>query len=346
MQVKEILREYSINEDGCRVEALTGGLINGTWKVSADKGEYILQRINTAVFKNPEAIAQNLELISEYLKRFPNYLFVGPIKNNSGNTLTVRDSRAYRIFPFINNTHTIDKVTTADEAYEAAAQFGQFTYMLKDFDAGKLEITIPDFHNLTLRYSQFLQATESGNIERIKQAAQSIKKLKQNSSIVEEYNAITKNQNFPKRVTHHDTKISNVLFDNHSKGVCVIDLDTVMPGYFFSDVGDMMRTYLSPSTEEETDFSKITIRPEVYEAIVNGYRDRMRQILTQQENQKFFYSGTFMIYMQALRFITDFLNNDVYYGAKYPDHNFNRAGNQVALLERLIEQKGILTQRR
>jgi hypothetical protein len=122
----------------------------------------------------------------------------------------------------------------------------------------------------------------------------------------------------------------------------VIDLDTVMPGYFISDVGDMMRTYLSPSTEEETDFSTIKIREDVYAAIVNGYLQHTQHMLTKEEKEKFFYAGTFLIYMQALRFITDFLNNDVYYGAKYPDHNFNRAMNQFYLLERLIEKESIL----
>jgi hypothetical protein len=130
-----------------------------------------------------------------------------------------------------------------------------------------------------------------------------------------------------------------VLFDKNGKGLCVIDLDTVMPGFFISDVGDMMRTYLSPTTEEETDFSKIAIRRGVYDAIVSGYLLHMNEALTAEEKEKFFYAGTFMIFMQALRFLTDYLNDDIYYGAKYPEHNFNRAGNQVVLLERLIEMQ-------
>jgi hypothetical protein len=116
-----------------------------------------------------------------------------------------------------------------------------------------------------------------------------------------------------------------------------------MPGYFISDVGDMMRTYLSPTTEEETDFSKIEIRKDVYQAIVQGYMQHMEHILTGAEKEKTFYAGTFMIYMQALRFLTDYLNDDAYYGAKYPDQNFNRAGNQVVLLERLIEMQNTVS---
>jgi Ser/Thr protein kinase RdoA (MazF antagonist) len=144
---------------------------------------------------------------------------------------------------------------------------------------------------------------------------------------------------FKRRVTHHDTKISNVLFDKEDKGLCVIDLDTVMPGYFISDVGDMLRTYLCPVSEEENDFSKIEVRDEFYKAIINGYKEEMKNELTDKENKYFFYAGKFMIYMQALRFLTDHINDDAYYGAKYEGQNFVRASNQMVLLERYLEKE-------
>ena len=127
------------------------------------------------------------------------------------------------------------------------------------------------------------------------------------------------------------------MFDGAGKGLCVIDLDTVMPGYFISDVGDMMRTYLCPVSEEEKDFSKINIRKNFYDAIVNGYLSEMGSELGEVEKQYFHYACEFMIYMQAIRFLTDHLNDDIYYGAKYEGHNFVRAGNQITLLERLQE---------
>jgi hypothetical protein len=133
-----------------------------------------------------------------------------------------------------------------------------------------------------------------------------------------------------------------VLFDKNGKGMCVIDLDTVMPGYFISDVGDMMRTYLCPVSEEEKDLDKIGIRRDFYQAIVEGYRSKMHQHLTSTENKYFFYAGAFMIYMQALRFLTDHLNNDRYYGAAYPGHNFVRAQNQLVLLQRLKDVQKVL----
>ncbi len=171
-----------------------------------------------------------------------------------------KDEGYFRLFPFVQGSHSKDIVQTSEEAYEAAAQFGKFTRLLSGFDVSKLKITIPDFHNLELRYQQFLQSLEKGNKERIDQSKKLIEELQGNVNIVTEYHSIINNPEFKKRVTHHDTKISNVLFDKNDKAVCVIDLDTVMPGYFISDVGDMMRTYLSPANEEEKDLNKIIIR--------------------------------------------------------------------------------------
>ena len=133
-----------------------------------------------------------------------------------------------------------------------------------------------------------------------------------------------------------------MLFDDNNKALCVIDLDTIMPGYFISDVGDMMRTYLSPVSEEEKDFSKIEIREAYYKAIADGYYGEMKNELTDTEKEHFLYAGTFMIYMQAIRFLTDYINNYIYYGAKYPEHNFDRAGNQVAMLEKFFKKQPVL----
>lgn len=338
MELDHVLAAYGIDGNSCISQLLSSGLINATWKISSLENEIILQRINVGVFKNPESIAENLERLSTYLATFPDYLFVAPAQNIWGSTLTLgKDGNSYRVFPFIRDSYTIDRVTSTAQAFEAAAQFGKFTNMLKGFNAQSLNTTIPNFHNLSLRYSQFLIATETGNTDRIQASNDLIRKLKQHVSIVDEFERIKKNPDFKVRVTHHDTKISNVLFDKNGKGLCVIDLDTVMPGYFISDVGDMMRTYLSPTTEEDTDFSKISVRKEIYHDIVDGYLQHMGDILTPAEKEKFHYAGMFMIYMQALRFLTDYLNNDVYYGAKYPEHNFNRATNQLVLLERLKE---------
>lgn len=336
-----ILPAYGLPPDSTKVEAFGSGLINHTWKIIAPGKAYILQRVNHAIFKEPADIANNISLIAEHLKKYhPHYYFIAPLVSVNGEEMIYqRGEGFFRMFPFVAGSHSKDVVETAEQAYEAAIQFGRFTRLLNGVDINKLKITIPCFHDLTLRYQQFLQALENGNRQRIADSADLIKSLTQHIDIVTEYGNIKANPEFKLRVTHHDTKISNVLFNAEGKGICVIDLDTVMPGYFISDVGDMMRTYLSPVSEEEKDFARIAVRDDFYKAIVHGYYREMKNELTATEKKYFFYAGTFMIYMQALRFITDYLNDDKYYGAKYPRHNNVRAKNQLVLLERLLAKK-------
>ncbi len=343
--LKKILAAYGLQEDKCKVTKFGSGLINKTWKISCDAREYILQCINHQVFRQPELIASNVRLIAGFIQEnHPEYLFISPYTTTIRHEELYYDEQEgyYRLFPFIPNSHTIDVLYTPGQAYEPARQFGHFTRILSGIDTSRLNITLPDFHNLNLRYQQFQQAAEQGNPQRIAETGELISYLRGQHRIVEDFEMLTHNPAFKKRVTHHDTKINNVLLDDHDKGLCVIDLDTVMPGYFISDVGDMMRTYLSPANEEEKDYSLIQIRKEFFKAILEGYGGEMKDELTETELQYFVFSGKFMIYMQALRFLTDYLNNDVYYGARYEGHNLVRAGNQIALLKAFIAQEPAL----
>jgi Ser/Thr protein kinase RdoA (MazF antagonist) len=333
--MRNILSAFGLEEKGCLIIPFGKGLINSTWQVENKNKKYILQRINNNIFKNPEDIAFNIRMIADYLKaHFPTYLFVNPSPAMDGNDLVKTEDGYFRLFFFIENSHTIDVAEKPEQAYEAAKQFGRFSKLLSGFNVSQLKITLPDFHNLNLRYQQFENALQHGNTDRINQSSDLIEFIKKNKSIVDEFELCKTKLKI--RCTHHDTKISNVLFGNDDKGICVIDLDTVMPGYFISDVGDMMRTYLCPVSEEEKGFSKITVRREFYEAIVDGYLSEMGEELNDFEKKYFHYAGKFMIYMQAIRFLTDHLNDDIYYGSKYEGHNFIRAGNQVTLLQQLI----------
>lgn len=335
-----VLEAYGLTNN-CKIISFGNGLINRTWKVDCGEEAYILQKINHQVFVNPEAIAENISLIQQYLQQhYPSYIFPTPIKNKDGETiLYIAGDGYYRITPFVKASHSVDAASSTRQAYEASMSFGQFTHLLSGFDVSRLQITLKDFHDLTLRYHQFQEAIIAGNKERIAQTQDLIKELQAQQYIVEVYQSICASTAFKVRVTHHDTKISNVLFDREDNSICVIDLDTVMPGYFISDVGDMMRTYLSPVSEEEADLSKIEVREDYFKAIVSGYLHYMQQDLTQKEKEAFVYAGKFMIYMQALRFLTDYLNNDVYYGAAYPEHNLVRAKNQTILLRKICSKE-------
>jgi len=337
----EVLAAYDLEKKNLEIEPIDNGLINFTWHIKNSHDSFILQKINQQVFKNPSAISSNVRMIADFLlKKKPEYLFVCQLKTNSGQEIMHLKGYGYfRLTNFVKNSHTIATVEKPQQAFEAANKFGEFTKLLAGFPVEKLQITLPDFHNLTLRYQQFSDALKSGNKDRLQQSDELIQLIEANKIIVNTYQNILQNPSFKLRITHHDTKISNVLFDNNDKGLCVIDLDTVMPGYFISDVGDMMRTYLSPVNEEEKDFSKIEVREEYFKSIWDGYMGQMNNELNEEEKRHFIYSGKFMIYMQALRFLTDHLNNDVYYGAKYEGQNFVRAGNQMALFKKLIEKE-------
>jgi Ser/Thr protein kinase RdoA (MazF antagonist) len=335
---ENILRIYGLDPQKANVQQFGDGLINHTWRVHTEEKNYILQKVNNDVFKKPADIDQNISLLRDYLKKEdPEYLFVSPVVATNGESLIHVDNGYYRLFPFVEGSISLNALTKKEEAYEAAKQFGKFSKILNGFKVEDLNITIPDFHNLVLRFDQFTTACAGASKERLEKAQESIQFINEQQEIVNTYREILNNTAIPLRVIHHDTKISNILFDNHNNGLCVIDLDTVMPGYFISDVGDMMRTYLSAASEEETDFSKINIRKDFFKAIYDGYMGEMQNVLTDAEKDYFTYAGKFIIYMQAIRFLADYLQNDTYYGAKYEDHNFNRANNQITLLKEYLK---------
>ncbi|CAM4077727.1 Phosphotransferase enzyme family protein [Pedobacter westerhofensis] len=334
----KLLPLYGIDPADCEVKAFGDGLINHTWSVICGSKRYILQQVNQFVFRKPFDIDQNLSLLKDYLDReYPDYVFVAPVKDLSGNSMIQNDDGYFRMFLFVEDSHSFNVVTQQEEAFEAAKQFGRFSRLLQGFDVQQLRATLPDFHNLSLRYQQFLYACEHAPVERKEKSAELITYIIQNRDIVETFERIIDGNEIPLRVIHHDTKISNVLFDQQNKGICVIDLDTVMPGFFISDVGDMIRTYVCPVSEEETDLTKINIRKDFFKAIYDGYMAEMGTTLTATEKLYFIYAGKFLIYMQALRFIADYLQNDIYYGSKYEGHNFYRAENQLLLLKMYLE---------
>jgi thiamine kinase-like enzyme len=341
-----VLKLYGLHPEECNVQPFGTGLINHTWLLKKDDEAYILQQINTNVFKDPFAISNNIRAVAVYLQQhYPEYLFVTPVLSPENSDLVQVDHRYFRLFPFVKNSITYTTLESPELAFEAAKQFGRFTEHLSAFDESVLHETIPNFHNLSLRYKQFENALSQGNKERLSQSSDVIIQLDTYHHIADQFEQIKTNRHFKKRVMHHDTKISNVLFNSENKGLCIIDLDTVMPGFFISDIGDMMRTYLAAASEEETDFSTIEVREEYFVAIVEGYLSEMNDELTNEEKNSFIYAGKFMIYMQAIRFLADHLMNDVYYGAAYDGQNFNRAVNQLYLLKSLEEREQNLMQK-
>lgn len=334
--MKEILNEITGRyELGPLTNAaeIGGGLINKSWTVEAAGRRLVLQQLNTNVFSSPAALEHNLQVIGKHIGyEESEYAIPLPLAGKNGCMLQQTPEGYFRLLPYIES-QTFHTVATSAMAFQAARAFGSFACRLRDVAPVMLRDTIPDFHNLELRYHQFIEASHNGLRERRQLAHGAIKMATSFSGIYEQWKKQVVQKQWPLRVMHHDTKISNVLFGRDGNARAVIDLDTVMAGYVISDTGDMMRTYLSPAGEEEADLRLVHVRKEYYHAIVDGYLEGTGNLLTPEERRAIYFSGCVMIYMQALRFLTDFLLGDPYYGAKYEQHNLVRAGNQLHLLE-------------
>lgn len=327
--------------DACEyvLSPINNGLIHQSFLVlKNDHPQYILQQFNHSVFQQPDIIAQNNHHIRrQILANDPTYPVLTFLFTNDGNPF-YRDEQQnmWRLMEYLPDTVSIEKMTSPNQAILIAGAFGKFTNLLKDMDMGNLHPAIPEFHNLSLRYQQFEQALYNAHPIKKYNAEKLIQFLQVNSFIKETYGHLVRNNILPIRVQHCDTKISNLLFDPRSGApTCVIDWDTVMPGYFLSDLGDMIRSLSFSGDENETDLQQLTWNKEIYEAIVNGYT--ALAALTEKEKEWIPFAGPFMIYQQALRFLTDYLNGDEYYVIRYPGQNLDRAKNQCHILQLLSD---------
>lgn len=334
---ENIFQSFGLDSTAYVSTPLQSGHINATFKLTGESS-YVLQRINTVVFNNPEYIAKNLREAEKYLAlHHPNYLFLSSIKTGDGKEMAY-DGQGFpwRLFPYIENTKTINTVQTADEAYEAARVFGELTKNLSGCALDSFQETIPHFHDAPLRLQQFENALKTATEERREVAEKEIESARIYQYLVNEYARLIHKKVLVRRIHHHDTKINNVLFDVHTqKAVCVIDLDTLMPGYFLSDVGDMIRTFVSVY-ENETDLGKVVVRRDIYDALVSGYLETMATELTDEEKKYIPFAGQIMTYILALRMLTDYLNGNVYFHAEYELQNLDRAKNQFRLTELLV----------
>jgi Ser/Thr protein kinase RdoA (MazF antagonist) len=341
-----VLNEFGLKADTVILKPFGTGHINSTFLVSikSTSQQFILQSININVFKKPDIIAQNVKLVGDYLaEHYPDYLFIGSIPTLSGKEMALVEGVYWRLTQFVDNSISFDTLSDPNQAYEAAVQFGRLNKLLSNFDASQLKETIPGFHDLGLRYQQFEDALDGTSQELKKNAEKEIKTALHYRFILDYFDSFKDSAEFPDRAMHHDTKISNMLFDRDSlKGICVIDLDTLMAGKFISDLGDMMRTYLCAFSENEPDISKISIRIEYFEAIVKGYLHEMGSILSPVERELILFSGKYLIYMQAIRFLSDYLNGSIYYPISYPEQNLDRTKNQFKLLSELFDNEKIL----
>jgi len=322
------------------IESLGEGLIHRTYKITfpANESRIVLQCLNQTTFPQPENIINNYRIISQYLKYQTHSLHIPEmILTATGRLFWIdEEGNFWRGTEFVNNSYAPSLLGNEKEAWLVAASFAKFTLSLEELNADQLETIIPDFHNLSFRYEQFETAIQKANIQRLLKSTHVIAEFRQRKFLVNFYEKIKTSEDYKIRVMHHDCKISNILFDKTTKQViCPVDLDTTMPGYYFSDIGDMIRTMACTVDENSTRWEDIDVQKKYYQAIIDGYMQITRSTFSMEEQKHIHHAGILLIYMQALRFLTDFLNNDIYYKTNYPEQNLNRALNQLILLEKL-----------
>ncbi len=339
---QEAVQAFLTIDHPCQVEPVAGGLINHTYKLTDlhNGNTYLLQQINRNVFPDPEKIQSNYRRLWEHLSSKTNPFFIPELNYFPGQHILFTDSsgQTWRVFSFIEDCQQLDGTEDPKQAAAVAETFARFTAAFNDLDSSCLDEILPGFHDVNSRFDQFRKAIHTATNIRLEKASLLIAELISRERYAGLYRHFISSPDFKKRVMHHDAKIANVLFDRgNGQVICPVDLDTVMPGYFFSDLGDMIRSMAGTAGEQSTDYINIRIRPEIYKAITEGYSRGIGKLLTTAETSYFHASGLLLIYMQALRFMTDYLLNDTYYRISYPEQNFDRAKNQLVLLNRLEE---------
>lgn len=328
-------------EEPLNLTSLSSGLIHQTyhvWNERNTKG-IVLQQLNNAVFHEPQKIIDNYCVVYNHLQHTRLLAIPEPLRTTAGEWLWCdADGMSWRANAYVLDSYTEALPITSEKARKAANSFAQLTKALSTLKTETLAEVIPGFHNLSMRFDQFQNSVKGGIQERLTLAHPQIEQLLKRKHYVDFFNRINSEEDFKKRIMHHDCKLSNILFHQQTgEAICPIDLDTLMPGYYFSDLGDMVRSMTTSADEAEKNVEKIFIRSDVYEALVEGYRAGMGDVLSAAERRYIHHSGLLMIYMQALRFLTDYLKGDVYYKTTYANQNYDRALNQLTLLIKLEE---------
>jgi aminoglycoside phosphotransferase (APT) family kinase protein len=352
-ELQHVSRQFQIYGKILHAETFKIGHINETYSASYDQGgtrvRYIHQKINKNVFKEPPAVMRNLVRVTKHIRH---KLEAGQVEDLTRRSLTViptRDGQAYfhngdgeywRTFVFVEGVQTFESVQTPKQAFEAGRAFGEFQNYLVDLPGERLLETIPDFHNTRKRFKAFLEAVEKDHINRAKLAQPEIQFAKKREAMVDVILSAMQKGKIPERITHNDTKFNNVMLDEKTgKAMCVVDLDTVMPGCALYDFGDMVRTTTSPTLEDEPDLSKVRMQVPMFKALAKGYLSSAGGFLTPAEKALIAFSGKLITFEIGLRFLTDFLSGDTYFRIHRPAHNLDRCRTQFKLVESIEKQE-------
>jgi serine/threonine protein kinase len=325
------------------------GHINDTYKIRTENPglSYVLQRINTSVFKDIPGLMKNIGMVTQHIENkiisghpdASSFSILRLIPTTSENLILIDNRGNYwRLYNFIERTKSFDIAENQEMAYKGGRAFGLFQYLTSDISIETLIETIPFFHDIDKRLGIFQEVIHKDHENRVKGLSREIIFVKNREEEMKTILNLVKEKKIPLRVTHNDTKFNNILFDQNKNAVCIIDLDTVMPGTVLYDFGDAIRTGTNKTSEEEKDLKKVTIDLGLFEAYTSGYLEKAGRFLNQQEISYLAFSAKFMTYIIGLRFLTDHIDGDHYFRIHFPGHNLQRARSQFRLLETMEEK--------
>ena len=343
-KLNDIVAKFEITGKVTDVEPMGEGLINDTYKVfidGSDKPKYVLQRINNAIFQDVDMLMDNINKVTDHIRK--------KIQNPVGKThafsttlefLKTKENKSYyldgekywRVMVFVPDSITYQAVTP-EYSYIAGKSFGEFESLLADMKEPLGEI-IPDFHNIEFRLKQFRDAVAEDKVGRVKEVQYYLDEIFKREEKMTLGERLFREGKLPKRICHCDTKVNNMLFDKKGNVLCIIDLDTVMPSFVFSDYGDFLRTAANTGAEDDPDLDNIDFNMEIYNAFTKGYLEGTKDFLLPIEKENLPYAALLFPYMQTVRFLADYINGDTYYKIKYPEHNLVRTKAQWRLFER------------
>jgi len=354
--LSDIVKHFCFRGDFFTAEPLRSGHINDSYAAwfRAPGGEphrYLLQRINHHVFRSPERLMQNIEGITEHIRNKvraaggdPDREALTLVRTVDGGVLHRTPGGEYwRAALFVEGAQTYEIARSLDQVYSAAQAFGNFQRMVSDFPAEQLHETIPDFHHTPKRFKAFVQAVQRDAQNRAHAVQAEIQFVEQRAT---EISVLVDNLEagiLPQRVTHNDTKLNNVMIDDATgQGICVIDLDTVMPGLSLYDFGDSVRSCANSAAEDEPDLSLVTVNLDVFDRLVAGYLNAAGEFLTPAEIETLPFSAKVMTLECGMRFLTDHLNGDLYFRIHRPDHNLDRCRTQFKMVRDMEAKLGAM----
>lgn len=341
--MKNIIQHFAIKGEISRISPLKIGHINDSFIVESSiaGGEsYFLQKINHHIFKNVAGLQQNIQIVTDHLRKKLAEAGVNDIEKRVLRLIPANDGKLFyqdaegaywRVYVNLEKTHSYD-VVTPELAYKAGEAFGDFQCMLADVPHDRLIETIPDFHNMEFRLQQFRDAVKGNAAGRLDQTKWLVDEIENRAWEMCLPERLFREGKLPKRINHCDTKVNNMLFDENDEPVCIVDLDTVMPGFVLSDFGDFMRTAANTGAEDDKNLDNVGVNMTIFEAYTRGYLKKAT-FLTPVELENLAFGAKLLSYMQLVRFFGDYLNGDTYYKIQYDQHNWQRSLAQFRLLK-------------